>query len=357
MRKRLFFLVLISLCCLNSVCLAQDKQAIADVLRNIEQGRRALAEDFETLSGELKISSGSSESEELEYSSEQHMLFYKDADSLRVEYIEPRRGTEASAEVGKNDVTRILVNTKDWFYEYLPVGATDASLVKRPASRVKDKLPAREHYGVIGALVGTDGYHDANAVDWTQFQEAIDSVEYRPYEGVSEALWLKGVDADKAGNISDFTFVFDPKQRYALLFYEVNVELPERQTKLIVSGTRTTQATADGKILPKEVARYSSTESVADGQKRIQTTGSRAVVTIVSTEKPDAELFSEESFKKLGRNCVVAEVPKRMQPVNYPRPKTARLKHRSPVGGIVLAIFAAVAIQAYRSYVRNKKTS
>ena len=279
----------------------------SELLKDIAREHQLLTQYTENLSGTIESFWGSSNEKKPEYSTEKRLLFFREGDLLRLEYISPSEGTEIYPGHEKNDITRVIMKSKDCHFKYFAIatnGAPYANLLKSSQQSDAEKLAFdADFYSKINAIVSLDY---VRVVDFLQYK--IGSVEYQKYNDISEALWIKGVeDVSKAGDVTNWTIVLNPRQHFALLFYEVHIENPETGYMMRSSGTRTSQVIGDGMIFPKEILFEGNAKAYIDGQKQVLNTSVRTLVGILSTDKPDSKLFTEESFKGLGRDYVVVD--------------------------------------------------
>ena len=345
--ERILTSALLVFCLLSPVVFAQGIELSADLLRDIIRGHQLLTQHTECVSGKIESLQGSSNTEKLEHSGGRIFLFFRDKDLLRLEYIAPLKDTEVFPEHEKNDITAVTILAKDHNFQWWAIpssGVPYANLFR--STKMDEALEitvGADFYSGVNALVSLDGSPGAKMIDL--LQGIIGTVENRRYEEVPDALWIKGVEnVDNVGNTSNWTVVLNPKRHYALLFYEIRVENPKTGTTMVSSGTRSSQVMDDGKILPKEIVFKGLTETLAAGQKQILNTGKRTLVTILSTDKPDARLFTEESFKDLGRDFAVVDVLLDQQHIGGPVVLAAPLKSRIPSDPLELANWSCFRI-------------
>jgi hypothetical protein len=241
---------------LNHTVFAQERDVDPNLLRDIVRGHQILAQHAEVVSGKMESWGGSSQSEELTLSPRRPLLFLRNRDLLRLEYIHPIEGTEIFPGHEKNDTTEVIVKSKGHYFRYWAIPSTGVPYANLHRSTVLSEEMAitlgSDFYGNINTLTSLGGALESKVLDVLQYE--IGTIEYRPYGGVVNALWIRGVeDVDANGNTSIWTVVLNPDQHYALLFHELRLENPKTGYAILSSGTRTTQVTDDGKIFPKEI--------------------------------------------------------------------------------------------------------
>ena len=296
---------------LSRAGLAQGVRVDSGLLRDIIRGHQLLAQNTECLSGKIELVRGTSKTEKLEYSSSRNFLFFQDKDSLRLEYIAPREGTEIFPGHEKNDIVEVFMKTKDRNFKYAAIGTTGVPYANLSRSTVisegqKITLDA-DFYSNINALFAPSSFSGAKVID--VLQDEIGFIENRKYNDVADALWIGSPKrVDSAGNASSWKIVLHPSQHYALLFYEMRMENSKTGRTLVTTGTVLSQVTDDGIILPKEIVVEGKTRWLSDGQNQMLTTGERALMTVFSTDKPDGKLFTEKSFEDMGRDYTVVDI-------------------------------------------------
>jgi hypothetical protein len=292
------------------VAFAQEAQVDSGLLRDIVRGHQLLSQYTECLAGEIECFRGSSEAGKLEFSSGRRFLFFRDKDLLRLEYVDPRKDTEIFPGHEKNDVTRVIMRSKDHYFRYMAVGTTGvpyANLWKSTESDEASEMTFNsDFYSNINALLQPGAITGVKVSG--MLQDKIGSIETRKYNDVPDALWIRGIQRVEGGYVSQWTIVLNPKQHYALLFDEMRTENSKTGFLATSSRTVTSQVTDDGKILPKEIVFKGQTRALTNGQKQEVNTGKRTLVSIFTTDKPDDRLFTEESFKDLGRDYAVVNV-------------------------------------------------
>ncbi len=302
--------LLLCLCGICGVTFAQDKPNESELLREIAKGHEQLAKDIECLSGVIEERVSNSEKDKSGYLPIPRVFFFKDNDLWRLEYEDPKKETVIYPEHPKNKITKVLVSTPEHYYDFWAIGTTGvpyANLFKKEAASESDKSVIYGKYSMLGALFAVGSIPNTNVADY--LLNEIESIEYREYEDLPNALWIKGVELqDQNEATSNWTIVLDPQQHYALRFYETVITVPQTQVKYEIRGTRTVQITSDGKVFPKEIEKHSTIETIVDGKKQTQHMDSLSSVIIESTDRPDPKLFTEESFKELGRDFVVIPV-------------------------------------------------
>lgn len=308
---RLILLALVLLWGQSVTTFAQEKNIDSNILREIALGHQLLVQQTDCLSGTIESYNAHSETEELEYAAGRFFLFFRDKDLLRLEYINPRDGTGIFPGHKKNDITEVIVKSKDRNFNYWAISTTGVPYANLQRSTVLSEetkiILDTDFYSKINSLTVLDGSVTAKVTD--MLQQEIGTIENRKYGDVPDALWIKGKESvDKAGNVSNWTFVLNTKQNYALLFYEIRVENPKTDYVVLITGTRSTQVTNDGKILPKEISYEGKTRVQVEGKKQVLHTGERTSVSVSSTAQPDSKLFTEEGFKDLGRDYAVVDV-------------------------------------------------
>jgi hypothetical protein len=309
--KRPLISILLFFSFLEYAVIAQEVPVDSGLLRDIVHGHQLLTQYTECLSGKIEPFVGSSNTGEPDISPGRRFLFFRDKDLLRLEYINPLKNTEIFQGHDKNDVTEVIMRSKDHYFQYMAVPTTGVPFANLwrstvPSEELKLTLGS-DFYSRINALVAVNGTVDFKVIDL--LQDKIGSIENRQYNDIPDALWIKSImNMDKAGNSSHWMVVMNPKQHYALLFFVFRVENSKTGFLATSSTTVSAQVTDNGKIFPKEIVFKGQTKTSANGQKQELDTGSRSLITILSTDKIDDKLFTEESFKNLGRDYTVVDV-------------------------------------------------
>ncbi|GHT42660.1 hypothetical protein FACS189443_5890 [Planctomycetales bacterium] len=220
---------------------------------------------------------------------------------MRLDYINPMEGADVLPDDKRNDITEVVMRSGgNYDYHYSAVSTTGIPFSnlfksKTPYAALQMRFQADFNQN-INALTALPG---GKVVDL--LQRKIKSVIKRPYENIANALWFTGEEIDtNTGNSSTWTLVLNPNQHYALLFHKAMVTGKQSGNSIIASGKIVSQTMQDGKILPKEI--------ILEGEMPGRKTKERSVISVNSTDEPDAKLFTEESFKELGRDIAVVDV-------------------------------------------------
>jgi hypothetical protein len=309
--KHTLILLLLGFGLLSHVAFAQEEQIDSGLLRDIVREHQLLSRYTECLSGKIEISRGSSTTEKLELSASRLFLFFRDNDLLRLEYINPMKGTEIFPGHEKNDITEVFMQSRGHNFEYRAVGSTGVPYANLSRSTVLSEAQTitlgADFYRNVNALFAPPNFGGAKVADLLQGE--IGTIENRQYNDVADALRIRSPKSkDKSGSVSGWTVILDPNHHYALLFYEVRTENAKTEFTAVSSGTISSQVTDDGKIFPKEISFTVQTKVTAKGKEQEVNTGSRILVSIHSTDKPEARLFTEESFKDMGRDYTVVDI-------------------------------------------------
>ncbi|MDR1141163.1 MAG: hypothetical protein LBL62_05680 [Planctomycetaceae bacterium] len=282
------------------IAVAQGENIDSNLIKEIIQGHRFLEQSIEQVSGKIERFDKRVIAEETDFHNKQ-FLFFRDQNLLRLEYISPQEGTSIALNHQYNDITRVIMQNNDHNFEYYAEPTTsDIPLANLRKSQKPDE--------VIDIIVHADFYHHIKAlfalsgglVVTDLLREKIKTIEKCQYEDVPDALWIKSVEEKKKNATASWTIVLNPDQHYALLFYEVQVKYFKTGDKLTSSGKIVSQKMNDGKLLPKEILFEGHSISFDDTQ--------RTIISITSTDKPDNKLFTENSFKDLGRDYVTVDV-------------------------------------------------
>ena len=335
--KRTIIFTLLALGFSGHLVLAQEVRVDPELLRDIVRGHQLLSQYAECLSGKVEIFRESSSMEKPELSSsERSFLFFRDKKLLRLEYIHPMKDTEVFPGHEKNNITEVIMFSKDRNFQWRAIPSTGvpyANLFRSTGSNATLEITlSGDFYDNINALVAVSGSIDYTIVDL--LQNEIGHVESRRYNEVHDAVWITSPkNTDTAGNTSSWTVVLNPKQHYALLFHEMRVENSKTAFLATSSKTIITQVSSDGKIFPKEIVFKGQGRALVDTQKQEVNTGNRALVSVFATDKPDEWLFSEESFKDMGRDYAVVDVLPNQKPAD--------------TGGLVMAAPLASRVPYY----------
>jgi len=309
--KHLLISILLLFWFSGHIAFAQEVRVDSGLLKDIASGHQLLSRHVETLSGRMECVWSSSSLEKHETSTCRQFMFFRDKDLLRLEYIHPMEDAKVFPGHEKNDITEVSVISKEHDFHYIVIPSTGvpyANLHKSTGANEALRITlAGDFYSNVDALVAVDGATGAKIVDL--LQDKIGSVETRQYNDVPDAMWIKSPKSvDESGTDSGWTVILNPKQHYALLFCEIRVENLKNGFSVICSKTVSSQVADDGKILPKEIVSKGQTKALVSGQKQELNTSSYALVSILSTDKPDGRLFTEESFKDMGRDYAVVDM-------------------------------------------------
>ena len=307
--KHILISIFLGISFLSHVVFAQEVKIDSGLLRDIASGHQLLALYAESLSGRIEYSSDVPVA-----GGEQligRFLFFRDKDLLRLESIAPKKGTEILPGHEKNDITSVVMKSKEYYYEYraipttgVPSADVSRSTVPDEAMKITLNTGFLEH---INVLFAPSVFLEARVVDI--LQDKIGNIGNRPYKEVLDALWIESPKiTDTEGSVASWVIVLNPKQHYALLFCEVCLTNPKMGLTATSSVTVSSQITDDGKVLPKEILFKGQTKVTAHGREQEVNTGKHTSVTIFSTAKPDSRLFTEESFKDLGRDYTVVDI-------------------------------------------------
>lgn len=309
--KRLLISLLMFCSGLGHEGYAQDIKLDSDLINEIIKGHKLLEKNTETLSGKIETFKNSTDVNTPTRSPIRKFLFFRDNNLLRLEYTNPMKGTEIFQGHEKNDITEVIIKSAEQFFYYHAVPSTGVPYANLSRSTVMSEASKitinADFYSKINALIALDGSLGGKVLDLLLSDVGL--IERRDYKNVSDALWINGMEqTDDKGNVSNWTVVLNPNQHYALLFYEIRMVNSETEFAAISSGSRSSQITADGKILPKDILFEGQTRVMVHGEKQENNTNERSLISISSTNKPDAGLFSEESFKDLGRDYATINV-------------------------------------------------
>ncbi|MDR1963169.1 MAG: hypothetical protein LBQ50_05275 [Planctomycetaceae bacterium] len=298
--KNIFFLLFFVTSFFNIFVLAvgQEENIDSNLIREIIRGHRLLEQSLEHVSGKIERFNKTVLAEKTD-SGNRQFLFFKDKNLLRLEYISPQDGTSIAPNHPYNDITKVIIQNNDFNFQYIAVPTTGVPYANLSKSQKPDEA--------IDLTVDTDFYHNIKSLiamagfSVTDLLQAkIETVEKRQYENFPDALWIKGVEENTKDTTASWTIVLNPDQHYALLFYEAQVKYLKTDNKLTSSGKIVSQKTNDGKLFPKEIFFEGRAANFENTQ--------RTIISITSTGKPDNKLFTENSFKDLGRDYVSVTV-------------------------------------------------
>ncbi|MDR2641915.1 MAG: hypothetical protein LBC74_03900 [Planctomycetaceae bacterium] len=240
----------------------------------------------------------------ISFDPQRQFQFYKNHDLARVEYIQPKEGTQIVPDHKYNDITEILLRTKNYDYYYDANDTTgnpsaDVTRSKIPGKFVDARLQM-DLYLNTGILTTLTGGKIIEVL-----QRPIGKVESRECEGTPNALWITGLETISKGKNGDneyanWSIVFDPNRYYALLRHEFYLKDKNNDYLIHVTVKVDSQMMDNGTVVPKEIVEECYTK--VHGRFI-----DRCTVNITSTEIPEDALFSEGSFKETGRNYTLIE--------------------------------------------------
>lgn len=342
---------------------AQNNASYSSLLRDIVHGHQLLTQYVDCLSGKIECFNNLSDTNKTDSTPVRQFLFFRDNTLIRLEYIHPIKNTDILPGHEKNDITEVLLKTMNSAFRYNAISTTGvpyANLFRLKGTDDSLELTLKtDFYSNINALTALPG---CAVIDLLQDQ--IKSMEHRRYDNVSNALWITSADREtKNGDISHWTVVLNPNQHYAVLFHEATVKSVKTGNVIVASGKVASQV-VDGKVLPQEI--------VLEGQMQARKTSERYIVVVFSTVKPDGKLFTEESFKELGRDYAIVDVLPNQTQVGGNVVNAAPVEARMPEylfqknprlawpwsriflmsTGVVLIIIACVRIYLQRKHAR-----
>ncbi|MGL4942570.1 MAG: hypothetical protein ACRC46_05195 [Thermoguttaceae bacterium] len=297
---RSHFILLFFLVSFGHGVMSQEKALDSNLLREIVKGHQFLEHSTECLSGKIERFRKQEGRTAYDTTPERQLLFFRDHELLRLDYLRQREGTEILPGYSSNDITEVILRSKEHDLQYTAVSTTGVPY----ANLFKSKLPDSK----LEMVLQTDCYRTLNALFALPggrildvLQRDIGGIECRQYNDVTDALWIFGPESTSAsGDVANWKIVLNPQQHYALLYHEACVKNEKTGFSITTTITATTQTTDAGDVFPNEIR----TES----QIMDQSSGERYIVSALSTAKPDGKLFTEESFKELGRDYAVVDV-------------------------------------------------
>jgi hypothetical protein len=280
----------------------------SELFNEIVEGHKFIEQSTVCLSGtvvefkRVKLELNS-DPDSIKFESPRQYQFYKKHDLARVEYVQPIVGTQIAPDHKYNDITTILLRTKDYDYYYHaypttdnPYPSADVTKSKRSASKLVDISLYSDLYVDTNVLTTTRG---GKIIEFGFLKTPIDKIENRECNGVPNALWIIGSETTSKGKsggkeYGNWLFVFDPNRHYALLRHEYYVKDKNNDYIIHCTNNVSSQITDNGTVVPKEII---DDWYIKDDGRYID----RKIVNITSTEVPDDALFTESSFKETGR--------------------------------------------------------
>jgi hypothetical protein len=271
-----------------------EKDIDSNLIREIIQGHRFLEQSIEHVSGKIEHFNKMVIEEKTDSHNKQ-ILFFKDHNLLRLEYISPQDGTSIAPNHQYNDITRVIMQNNDFNFQYTAIPTTgvpyaNLSKSQKPDEAIDLTIHA-DFYQSIKALFALPGGTVAGLL-----QGKIKTMEKHQYEDFPDALWIKSVEEKTKDTTTSWTIVLNPDQHYALLFHEAQVEYYKTGDKITASGKITSQKMNDGKLFPQKI--------LLEGHAKNLYSTEQTILSIFSTDEPDNKFFTENSFKDLGRDYV-----------------------------------------------------
>ncbi|MDR2437819.1 MAG: hypothetical protein LBE12_00420 [Planctomycetaceae bacterium] len=298
--KNILFLLIFVTFFLNRfvIAAAQEENINSNLIRGIIQGHRFLEQSIEHVSGKIEHFNKMVIEEKTDSYNKQ-ILFFKDNNLLRLEYISPQDGTSIAPNHQYNDITRVIMQNNDFNFQYTAIPTTGVPYANLSKSQKPDEAidltVHADFYQNIKALIALPGGTVTGLL-----QGKIKTMEKHQYEDFPDALWIKSVEGKTKDTTTSWTIVLNPDQHYALLFHEAQVEYHKTGDKITASGKITSQKMNDGKLFPQNI--------LLEGRAKNLYSTEQTVLSIFSTDKPDNKLFTENSFKDLGRDYVSVTV-------------------------------------------------
>ncbi|MDR2346207.1 MAG: hypothetical protein LBE18_09090 [Planctomycetaceae bacterium] len=309
-------LVVVILLCFDNVRLwAKEHEIVlnSEIVKEIIRGHNKLEQATRNISGlivRLKDNADETDSNTTKNNNQNDLrqyFFYKNSDLLRLEYIQPLENTWIAKGHKYNDITFILLRTKNFDYEYYAIPSKGDSGVSF-ANLIKSKIPndrvgvniRTDLLAVINILTALPGVKITEVL-----QRPIGKVEKRQYDNIPDALWLSGVEeitkSQKGTNeYANWQIILNPHQDYALMYHTIYGKDDSGKPFIQVEIKVTSQEIKKDFVVPKEIFN----ESYLNGKKSSE----RVTIDIHSTEEQDKNLFSEDSFKEVGRRYVLSEM-------------------------------------------------
>jgi hypothetical protein len=278
---------------------AHGENIDSNLIREIIQGHRLLEQSLQHVSGKIECFNKTVIEEKTDAHNKQ-ILFFKDHNLLRLEYISPQDGTSIAPNHQYNDITRVIMQNNDFNFQYTAIPTTgvpyaNLSKSQKPDEAIDLTIHA-DFYQHINALIALPG--GCSVADLLQGK--IETIEKRQYEDIPNALWIESVEEKTKDATGSWKIVLNPNQHYALVFHEAQVNYLKTGNQLTSSGKIVSQKMNDGKLFPKEIFFEGRATNFENTQQTI--------MSILSTDKPDNKLFTETSFKDLGRDYVSVTV-------------------------------------------------
>jgi hypothetical protein len=343
----------------------------SDLVRKIIEGHKFIEQSTVCLSGtvieferaKLELNSDPAS---IKYSPSKRYRFYKKHDLARVEYIRTQEGTQIAPDHKYNDVTWMLLRSKDYDYNYF----ADVTTGNPSASVTRSKRP--DHF--VDTCLQTDLYRRTSSLTTLpgfkvvdMLQRPIGKIETREYDGVPNALWISGVEEiakEKNGDkkYANMLVVLDTNHHYALLYHEFYIKYDDNNYFIHSTNKIKSHITDSNAVVPKEIIEDCY---VKDDGRYID----RYTVDIESTDAPDDALFSESSFKDTGRNYILTDessdgIPTSKQYIDVPQPWLKKTNSQNEVSFVyyidwtrvclVLAVFFILII-VFFLFRRSKK--
>jgi hypothetical protein len=295
----------------SGIVFADDSEVklSSDLVREIIEGHKFIEQSTVCFSGTIvkfervKLEPNS-DFASIQFEPYKQYQFCKKRDLMRVEYIQPREGTEVAPDHKYNDVTVILLRTKDYDYYY----DANATTGNPSASVTRSKKPSK----FVDAYLQTDLYRYTNILTTLPgfkvieiLQKPISKIERREYGGIPDALWITGLEEISKGQngnkeYANWSIILNPNSHYALLYHESYGKDENNNFFIHCIDKVTSHITDNGVVVPKEII---EDWYIKDDGRYID----RRIVNITSTDAPDDALFFESSFKDTGRNYTLID--------------------------------------------------
>jgi hypothetical protein len=297
----------------SSVVCAKDDGILldSDLVKKIIEGHQTLEQSTKYLSGQIvrvkKNVDGANSNTSQRHQPRQY-YFYKNSDQVRLEYIQPQQDTQIATGHKYNDITEIILRTDNFDYLYSAIPSTGLPF----ANLTRSKIPN----DIIDIRIKTDLFRNIGALTALPtlkvievLQKPVGKIEYKPYEGFTNAIWISGVEQTSKGQsgeseFSNWQIVLNSHEHYALLNYSLYGKDAIGNVIMQIDVKIASQNIADYVIVPKEIVYESYFNFLAKDQKR---SAEQTTINIFSTEMLDEKLFSEDSFKEAGRNYVIVD--------------------------------------------------
>jgi hypothetical protein len=327
--KLVFLLAVLFFCNFGDV-LASDKGEVdlsSDLVKKIIDGHKFIEQSTVCLSGTIirynrVYVNPNTDVDTILFAPTRQFQFYKNHNLARVEYFQPQEGTRIAPDHKYNDITEIVLRTKDYDYYYDAIGTSGNSA----ADVTRSKIPSQ----LVEAYLQTDLYINIEILTALAggkiievLQRPIEKIESRECGGVPDALWITGLETtskNKKGDkeYANWSITLNPNRHYALLRHEFYVKDENNNDIIHATMKIDSRITANGSVVPTEIIE----ECYIDKQGRYI---DRQTIDIISTAAPEDVLFSESSFKETGRNYMLTDEspdgkPMSKQHVYVPQP-------------------------------------